>query len=133
MDQPVYPRAENDGHDGDEQKTAEQRVERGEQLGELTVEAESTAWATQLRLLAGSLLRRIAAEVGHDVVRRLHIHGPAAPSFGSAVLAKSSRAKSPNAQIKKRVFACSAISSAAARRRRWTEFLRHVSELKPFS
>lgn len=49
--------------------------------GELTVEAESTAWATQLRLLAGSLLRRIAAEVGHDVVRRLHIHGPAAPSW----------------------------------------------------
>lgn len=49
--------------------------------GELTVEAESTAWATQLRLLAGSLLRRIAAEVGHNVVRKLHIHGPAAPSW----------------------------------------------------
>ncbi len=49
--------------------------------GELTVEAESTAWATQLRLLAGSLLRRIAAEVGPDVVRRLHIHGPTAPTW----------------------------------------------------
>ncbi|MEV0728634.1 DciA family protein [Polymorphospora sp. NPDC050346] len=49
--------------------------------GELTVEAESTAWATQLRLLAASLLRRIAAEVGHNVVRKLHIHGPAAPSW----------------------------------------------------
>ncbi|AVT34548.1 DUF721 domain-containing protein [Plantactinospora sp. BC1] len=49
--------------------------------GELTVEAESTAWATQLRLLAGSLLRRIAAEVGHGVVRRLHVHGPTAPSW----------------------------------------------------
>lgn len=49
--------------------------------GELTVEAESTAWATQLRLLAGSLLQRIAAEVGHNVVRRLHIHGPVAPSW----------------------------------------------------
>ncbi|HEX5540637.1 MAG TPA: DciA family protein [Micromonospora sp.] len=49
--------------------------------GELTVEAESTAWATQLRLLAGSLLRRIAAEVGHNVVQKLHIHGPAAPSW----------------------------------------------------
>lgn len=49
--------------------------------GELTVEAESTAWATQLRLLAGSLLQRIAAEVGHNVVRKLHIHGPAAPSW----------------------------------------------------
>lgn len=49
--------------------------------GELTVEAESTAWATQLRLLAGSLLHRIAREVGHNVVRKLHIHGPAAPSW----------------------------------------------------
>ena len=49
--------------------------------GELTVEAESTAWATQLRLLAGSLIKRIAAEVGHNVVTKLHIHGPAAPSW----------------------------------------------------
>ncbi|MDG4774084.1 putative nucleic acid-binding Zn ribbon protein [Micromonospora sp. Llam0] len=49
--------------------------------GELTVEAESTAWATQLRLLARSLLRQIAAEVGHNVVTKLHIHGPAAPSW----------------------------------------------------
>ncbi|KIR64409.1 MULTISPECIES: DUF721 domain-containing protein [Micromonospora] len=49
--------------------------------GELTVEARSTAWATQLRLLAASLLRQIASEVGHNVVRKLHIHGPAAPSW----------------------------------------------------
>lgn len=49
--------------------------------GELTVEARSTAWATQLRLLAASLLQQIAREVGHNVVRRLHIHGPAAPSW----------------------------------------------------
>ena len=51
------------------------------EAGELTVEAESTAWATQLRLLAGSLLKRIAAEVGHNVVTKLNIHGPAAPSW----------------------------------------------------
>jgi len=49
--------------------------------GELTVEAESTAWATQLRLLAGKLLRRIAAEIGDGFVTKLHIHGPAAPSW----------------------------------------------------
>ncbi|GIJ79517.1 hypothetical protein Xph01_39490 [Micromonospora phaseoli] len=49
--------------------------------GELTVEARSTAWATQLRLLASSLLQQIGREVGHNVVRRLHIHGPAAPSW----------------------------------------------------
>ncbi|MBL7260816.1 DciA family protein [Paractinoplanes lichenicola] len=49
--------------------------------GVLTVEAESTAWATQLRLLAAKLLRSIAAEVGHNVVTKLNIHGPAAPSW----------------------------------------------------
>jgi predicted nucleic acid-binding Zn ribbon protein len=49
--------------------------------GVLTVEAESTAWATQLRLLAAKLLKSIAAEVGHNVVARLNIHGPAAPSW----------------------------------------------------
>ena len=48
---------------------------------ELTIEAESTAWATQLRLLAARLLTQIAAEVGPNVVKRLHIHGPAAPSW----------------------------------------------------
>jgi len=49
--------------------------------GELTVEAESTAWATQLRLLAGKLIVRIAGEVGNGVVKKLRIHGPAAPSW----------------------------------------------------
>jgi predicted nucleic acid-binding Zn ribbon protein len=49
--------------------------------GVLTVEAESTAWATQLRLLATTLLKSIAAEVGHGVVTKLNIHGPAVPSW----------------------------------------------------
>lgn len=48
---------------------------------ELTVEAESTAWATQLRLLAPSLVRRIGMVVGHRIVTRLHVHGPATPSW----------------------------------------------------
>ncbi|UWZ40103.1 DUF721 domain-containing protein [Dactylosporangium roseum] len=49
--------------------------------GELTIEAESTAWATQLRMLAGKLLARIAGEVGHNVVKKLHIQGPSTPSW----------------------------------------------------
>jgi predicted nucleic acid-binding Zn ribbon protein len=49
--------------------------------GELTVEAESTAWATQLRGLAAKLIKRIAGEIGPNVVKKLHIHGPAAPSW----------------------------------------------------
>ncbi|MPZ25314.1 MAG: DUF721 domain-containing protein [Micromonosporaceae bacterium] len=48
---------------------------------ELTIEAVSTAWATQLRLLAGSLIKQIASVVGHNVVTTLRIHGPAAPSW----------------------------------------------------
>ena len=49
--------------------------------GELTVRASSTAWATQLRLLQGQLLKKIAAAVGHGVVKRMRIHGPTAPSW----------------------------------------------------
>ena len=49
--------------------------------GELTIEAESTAWATQLRLLAGRLLAGIARQVGDNVVTRLHVHGPATPTW----------------------------------------------------
>jgi predicted nucleic acid-binding Zn ribbon protein len=49
--------------------------------GELTVEAESTAWATQLRMLSSKLLIRIAGEIGNNVVKKLHIHGPTAPSW----------------------------------------------------
>ena len=49
--------------------------------GELTIEAESTAWATQLRLLAGRLLAGIARQIGDNVVTKLHVHGPATPSW----------------------------------------------------
>ncbi|MEO8888973.1 MAG: DciA family protein [Jatrophihabitantaceae bacterium] len=49
--------------------------------GELKVTAESTAWATQLRLLSSSLLARLAAEVGPEVVHRLHVVGPSAPTW----------------------------------------------------
>jgi predicted nucleic acid-binding Zn ribbon protein len=49
--------------------------------GELTVQAASTAWATQLRLLQRQLLAKIAAGVGDGVVTRLKVHGPSAPSW----------------------------------------------------
>lgn len=48
---------------------------------ELTVQADSTAWATQLRLLQKQLLAKIAAGVGNDVVKRLKVLGPSAPSW----------------------------------------------------
>lgn len=49
--------------------------------GELVVVAESTAWATQLRLLSATLLDRIRAEVGPDVVRRVVVRGPTTPDW----------------------------------------------------
>lgn len=49
--------------------------------GVLTIAAESTAWATQLRLLAATLLARLVAELGPDVVTRLQITGPTGPSW----------------------------------------------------
>jgi predicted nucleic acid-binding Zn ribbon protein len=49
--------------------------------GELRISAESTAWATQLRLLAGTLLARIVAELGREVVTKVVITGPVGPSW----------------------------------------------------
>lgn len=49
--------------------------------GALVVAAESTAWATQLRLLAPRILQRLRAELGSDIVTSLRVHGPTAPSW----------------------------------------------------
>lgn len=49
--------------------------------GELRVAAESTAWASQLRLLGATLLARLVAELGPHVVTKLMISGPVAPSW----------------------------------------------------
>ncbi|MGE5289964.1 MAG: DUF721 domain-containing protein [Micromonosporaceae bacterium] len=45
--------------------------------GELVVVADSTAWATQLRLLAAELVRRLNAELGDGTVKRVRVRGPA--------------------------------------------------------
>ena len=47
--------------------------------GELTVAADSTAWATQVRLLAATLVRRLNTELGDGAVRRVKVRGPVAP------------------------------------------------------
>ncbi len=49
--------------------------------GVLSVTAESTAWATQLRMVQTQLLAKIAAAVGDGVVTSLKITGPAGPSW----------------------------------------------------
>ncbi len=47
--------------------------------GELSVTADSTAWATQVRLLAPALVARLNAELGQGTVRRVKVRGPAPP------------------------------------------------------
>ncbi len=49
--------------------------------GVLAVAAESTAWATQLRMVQSQLLAKIASAVGDGVVTSLRITGPNAPSW----------------------------------------------------
>jgi predicted nucleic acid-binding Zn ribbon protein len=49
--------------------------------GVLLVRTDSTSWATNLKMLAPQLLRRLADDVGHDVVREVRVLGPAGPGF----------------------------------------------------
>lgn len=55
--------------------------------GVLSIAAESTAWATQLRMLQSQILAKINAAVGQGVVTSVKISGPAAPSWrkGNAI------------------------------------------------
>jgi len=49
--------------------------------GVLAVRADTTAWATQVRLLAPTLVRRLNEEIGDGTVRRVEVRGPHAPSW----------------------------------------------------
>ena len=49
--------------------------------GRLVVRSDSTAWATQLRLLAATLVRRLNEELGHGVVTLIEVRGPQGPSW----------------------------------------------------
>lgn len=63
------------------QQIADHATPTGLHDGVLSVAAESTAWATQLRMIQAQLLGKIAAAVGNGVVTSLKITGPAAPSW----------------------------------------------------
>ncbi len=47
--------------------------------GELLVIADSTAWATQVRLLSGTLIRRLNSELGSGTVTKVRVRGPEQP------------------------------------------------------
>ena len=62
--------------------------------GELAVTADSTAWATQVRLLAPQLVRRLNVELGDGTVRRVKVRGPAPPRQRGG-MARSRRPRAP--------------------------------------
>jgi len=49
--------------------------------GKLVVRTDSTAWATQLRLLAPTIVRRLNEELGHGTVALIDVLGPHLPSW----------------------------------------------------
>ena len=49
--------------------------------GTLVLQAESTTWATQVRLLLPQLQQAVDRRVGRGVVARITVLGPAAPSW----------------------------------------------------
>ena len=51
------------------------------EAGELVLAADSTAWATQMRLLTPTLLARLAEELGAGTVTAVSVRGPSGPSW----------------------------------------------------
>jgi predicted nucleic acid-binding Zn ribbon protein len=49
--------------------------------GRLVVRTDSTAWATQMRLLAPEVVRRLNEVLGDETVRVIDVAGPRAPSW----------------------------------------------------
>jgi len=49
--------------------------------GDLVVRTTSTAWATQLKLLAPTVVRRLNEELGHGTVTRIDVRGPHGPTW----------------------------------------------------
>jgi predicted nucleic acid-binding Zn ribbon protein len=49
--------------------------------GRLVVRTDSTAWATQLKLLAPTVVRRLNEELGHGTVTVIDVQGPRGPSW----------------------------------------------------
>ena len=49
--------------------------------GRLVVRTDSTAWATQLRLLAPTVVRRLNQELGHGTVTVIDVQGPHLPTW----------------------------------------------------
>jgi predicted nucleic acid-binding Zn ribbon protein len=49
--------------------------------GRLVVQADTTAWATQMRLLASTVVQRLNQELGDGTVGLIDVRGPSGPSW----------------------------------------------------
>lgn len=54
---------------------------RDDDGGRVVVQTDSTAWATQMRLLAATVVRRLNEELGDGTVTVIDVQGPSAPSW----------------------------------------------------
>src|SRR5690606_28547689 len=53
--------------------------------GVVSIVADSTAWAKELKLLAARVVRRLNEELGHCTVLRIDVRGPQAPSWKKGI------------------------------------------------
>jgi len=63
------------------EETAKHAIPEGITEGVLTVRCESTAWATQLRMMRSDLLARIAERFPQADIQTIRFQGPDAPSW----------------------------------------------------
>lgn len=66
---------------GDEVAEHVSITEFGENSGLLKLAADSTAWATQIRMLIPQIAARIDEEIGAEIVKEIVVSAPAAPSW----------------------------------------------------
>ena len=63
--------------------------------GTLVVRTDSTAWATQLKLLAPAVVRRLNEDLGHGTVSLIEVLGPHLPSWKKGPRSGPRRTRAP--------------------------------------
>ena len=63
--------------------------------GRLVVQTDSTAWATQMRLLAPTVVRRLNEELGDGTVRVIEVQGPNRAELETGPTVGPGRSRSP--------------------------------------
>ncbi|WP_239455450.1 DUF721 domain-containing protein [Nocardioides gilvus] len=72
-------------------EVADHCTPEGLEDAKLVVRTDSTAWATQLRLLAPAIVRRLNEELGHGTVVHIEVLGPHGPSWKKGLRSSGGR------------------------------------------